>query len=257
MNKIKLLLLLNLFIFLTPGWSQHSDPTTFKTDSIFSLAGKFKRSRISLGTDTLFEFKETDGKRNLNAKNIRTIEKVRINNNKYYKVTTQNIPANSNNITIVSALLDYTDLHILTMQLAAKTDSGFIEFKQHRFSGWSQLPNEERKIIDLPYKGYPLLADAGTPWVAGLLFLKENRKIVIPYFALFANVVRWKTYIMLGNETITINEKKYVCRKVNAGPVGPPGYISYQWYEHKTGKLIKSELIKEGVPIRYVSELQQ
>jgi hypothetical protein len=220
------------------------------------MAGKFKRSKISLGTDTLYEFKENNGEHNLNAKNIRTIEKVSINNIKYYKVTTQNIPAKSSDTTIVSALLDYFDLHVIKMQLSAKSDSGFVEFKQNRFSGWSQLPGEERKVIDLLYDGLPVLPDAGTPWIVGLLSLAENKKVAIPYFALFSNIVKWKIYAILAKEIISVNEKQYICWKINAGPLGPPGYISYQWYETKTGRFIKSELVKEGVPIRYVSELR-
>lgn len=42
----------------------------------------------------------------------------------------------------------------------------------------------------------------------------------------------------------------------NAGPMGPPGYISYQWFDSKTGKLIKTGLSKEGSETKFVSELK-
>lgn len=257
MNKIKILFPLVFILSCMASWAQNSGLTTYQTDSIFSLAGKFKRTKISLGTDTLFEFIQNNSERKLNAKNIRTIEKVFIKNREYYKVITQNIPANISDITIVSALLDYSDLHLITMQLSAKSDSGIVEFKQNRFSGWSQLPKEERKVIDLQYDGLPVLADAGTPWIVGLLSLEGYKKIAVPYFALFSNIVKWKTYEILSKERVSANEKMYLCWKVNAGHVGPPGYTSYQWYDSKTGKFIKSELIKEGSDIRYVSELKR
>jgi hypothetical protein len=237
--------------------AQNPKTDGIKPDTVYSMAGKFKRSKIHFGTDTLVEYREAKGQRTINAKNIRTILKVVINNKKYYKVTTLNIPATTENKTTVIALLDYNDLHIIKMQLNAKTDSGYVEFSNKRFTGWSQMPKEERKMIDLEYDGFPLVtANAGIQWIVGLLPMKENKKFALSHFALFANIVKWKSYTVLNKETLLIDNRPYVCWKINAGPIGPPGFESYQWFEIKTGRLIKTELSKEGAETKFVSELK-
>ena len=143
------------------------------------------------------------------------------------------------------------------MQLSANTDSGYVEFKQNHFTGWSQLPKEEKKDIDFFYEGFPLLQEGNTPWAAGLLIKYKNTAIALSYFdLLFSNKVNWKRYEVLNTEKIIVNNKKYLCWKVNAGREGPPGYTSYQWYEAKTGKFVKGELLKEGVDLKFISELQ-
>jgi hypothetical protein len=202
-------------------------------------------------------YKEVKGVRTKNAENKRTIEKIIFSNLNYYRVTTVNIPANSENITTVIALLNYTDLHIIKMQLNASTDSGYVEYSNKHFTGWSQMPKEERKNIDIIYDGFPLVtSDAGIQWIAGLVTMKKNKKFTLPHFVLFANTVKWKSYVVLQKEKITIANGEFRCWKVNAGPMGPPGFISYQWFERKTGRLIKTELSKEGSETKFVSELQ-
>ena len=256
MKKNLLFLLLISYTGLhTQSWAQIQIPE--KTDSIYSIAEYFKRSKIHFETNTLIEYKEIKGVKTKNAENERTIEKIKINNVKYYKVTTINRPVQSENITTVIALLDYGDLHIIQMQLNAKSDSGFVEFSNNQFIGWSQLPKEERKKIDMAYVGFPLVtSDAGINWIAGIIATKKDKKFALSHFALFANTVKWKIFHVLLKEKVRIESKLFNCWKVNAGPMGPPGFVSYLWFETKTGRLIKTELSKEGGETKFVSELK-
>jgi hypothetical protein len=248
-----------LCLFLIAGFTfsyNHLVGQHLTVDTIFSMKGRFKRSKIQLGTDTIIDFKESKGERKINATNTRTIAKVKIDHTKYYQLTTQNIPATGDNITTVTALLDYNDLHLIKVHLSAKTDSAYVEFSNEHFTGWSQLPKEEKKIIDLSFKGLPLLAEGNTPFIIGLLSIEKNKTIVLPVFTLFSNTMVWKSYTILGKESVSIKGKEYPCWKIDAGKKGPPGYSSYHWYNSTTGALMQAELAKEGSDLKFVSELK-
>ena len=252
---MRVIVLFSISIFLLLSFDstgQKNDP-----DSIHSFRRRFKRSQIPLRTDSRIEYRETKGVRRINARNTLTIRKVKIKGVLYYEINTKNISeADPANITEVNALIDYDDLHIISMSLQAKTDSGRVEYRHHRFTGWSQLPQQERKLIDHAFQGSAVMTDAGTPWLPGLITMTGNKKFAIPSFALFSNTVKWRVYTLEGTENIILHNTSFDCWKVNAGPVGPPGYTSYHWYEKSTGRFIKSELVKEGADVKFISEIQ-
>ncbi len=222
-------------------------------DSIVTI--NFKNKEISIGTDTLTDYK-IDGEKKFISMNIRTTELAIKDGLRCYKITTQNIPANSDNITTVVAYLDYKDLNVIQVKLSAKTDSAFFEYDKHAIKGWSQLPGEERKHFEIEYSGNIYLHDGNTPWIAGLINKYSNSRFLLPTLSMFSNKVNWKLYEVVSNEEVELNGRKYSCRKINAGPSGPPGYSSFHWYNVKSGRFIKSELIKEGATRKYLSELK-
>ncbi|MEN8247707.1 MAG: hypothetical protein ABFS32_02145 [Bacteroidota bacterium] len=221
-------------------------------DTIFSFQDAINNGKLKLGTDTLVSYIESEAIRDKISDNVRTIE---FNNNQY-KITTYNKAAGSEDITKVEAILDGKDLHILRFYLKSKNDSAFAQYKNAMIKGWLQIPQQEKKNISYAFEGNTFLSDGNTPWLIGLLELKENQTIVIPVFHLFSNSLRWKTYEVLGEEAITINDISFSCWKVDAGPLGPPGFNAFHWYTKNTGKLLRVVLSKEGETAMYVSELK-
>ncbi|HYG50100.1 MAG TPA: hypothetical protein VD905_04310 [Flavobacteriales bacterium] len=244
-----------LFFIALFGCKHVPATALFKADTVFSMQGKFKRKNMPLGTDSLLSYKVSGETKTKLSYNIRTISESHDRHSSSYKIVTQNIPFASDNATTVVACVDFNDLHLLSMHLRANTDSGHVKFNQDKFSGWSQLPRQERKTIDYTFAGGALPDEANTPWLAGLLPKKAGQKLVLPVFNLFGNAVKWKTYLPLQVEKITLKNKTFLCWKINAGVQGPPGYTSYHWYEKKTGRLIKEELVKEGSDVKFITEL--
>jgi hypothetical protein len=234
---------------------QAQDVASSGVDSIYSMSGKFKRSEISIATDSFIDYRIEGDFKNKISENVYSVEKVKVGKQNCYRVTSVNIPVASNNVTTVEALIDYNDLHLIDMRLSARTDSGYVAFSRDRFKGWSQLPKEERKVFDFRYDRSALLPATNAPWLPGLLLRSASGRFALPYFAMFRNEVNWKVYNPLEKEDVVIHDKVYHCTKVDAGPIGPPGYTSFQWFDKK-GRLIKSELQKEGSSVIFLSELK-
>lgn len=241
-------------LILSCGSIIAQNPNHSQRDTIRSMANYFDRTKIRIGSDTLVVFKIKNGERLKISENVITITVDETGAS--YKITTQNIPAASDNVTTVTATIDFNDLHLKKMKLEAKTDSGYAEFRDLRFRGWSQMPNEKMKTIDFEFTDLPFLNDGNTPWIAGLIPMKENKVFVMPVFSLFANVIKYTEYKVHNLETIESGNRRFVCWKVDAGHVGPPGYTSYHWYEKDTGRLIQYELSKPGESLKFLTELK-
>lgn len=227
-----------------------SNAQTTDTDTIFTFQDVI--GKIKTGTDTLVSFIESDGVKDKISENVRKIDFA----NNQYKITTYNIPAGNDDFTKVEAILDAGDLHILSFYLKAKNDSALAKYNKGQIRGWLQIPRKEKMLINYTYDGNTFLSDGNTPWLIGLLDLKENSTIVIPVFHLFSNSLRWKSYTVLGEESITIKDITFNCWKVDAGPQGPPGFNAFHWYDKPSGQLLRVELSKDGESARYVSELE-
>ena len=243
-----------VFLILLMGCSRLTAQYPFPRDTIRSLADRFNRTKIRIGSDTLVTFKVKDGVRSKISDNIITIAASQ--DNKFYKITTQNIPTGNDNVTTVHALIDFDDLHLIQIKLEAKTDSGYAEFRDRHVTGWSRLPKENLKTIDFQSNDEPFLNDGNTPWFAGLFPMEKNKIVVVPEFVLFTNTIKYVEYTAIKQETIETEYGGFECWKLNAGHVGPPGYTSYHWYEKNTGRLIRYELSKPGESLKFVTELK-
>ena len=221
-------------------------------DTIFTFQKAINNDKITIGTDTLVSFIESESVKDKISENVRTIELI----NNQYKITTLNMPEGTVDYTKVEAILDAKDLHILSFYLKAKNDSAMATYQNGQIRGWLQIPNQEKMKIDNTYDGNTFLSDGNTPWLVGLLNLKENKTIVIPVFHLFSNSLRWRSYTVLGEDAILLDNKSFICWKVDAGPQGPPGFNAFHWYDKSSGQLLRVELSKEGETAKYVSELK-
>lgn len=221
------------------------------------ISDNFDRKNIRIGTFSYKDYRITLNEKKLMSYNSRTISKEKISGKQFYKIKTINFPyKDTTDITITETLINIPGLDIYTVKLSSKKDSAFLKHFDEHIKGWSQLPGEERKEFDMVYHGHLYMEDANTPWIPGLLNFNIKDSIILPYFSIFNNTLKLKTYTLVSVDTINYLNKDFICRKINCGPKGPPGYISYQWYDLNTGILIRSELKKENSEISFISELE-
>jgi len=217
----------------------------------------FDRKNIFIGKFSYKDYRITLNEKKLMSYNSRTISKETVSGNQFYRIKTINFPfKDTSDITIAETLIEIQNLDIYTVKLTSKKDSAFLQHFNEHISGWSQLPGVERKEFDVVHHGTVYMDDANTPWIPGLLNFNHKDTVILPYFSIFNNTVNLKTYTLVSFDTINYLNKKFICRKLNCGPQGPPGYISYQWYDLNTGILIRSELRKENSKISFISELE-
>ena len=221
------------------------------------ITDNFDTKNIRIGTFSYKDYRITLNEKKLMSYNSRTISKETIYGNQFYKIKTINFPyRDTADITITETLIEIQNLDIYSVKLTAKKDSAFLQHLSEHISGWSQLPGEERKEFDVVHHGTLYMDDANTPWIPGLLNFNNKDSVILPYFSIFNNTVKLKTYTLVSVDTINYLNRKFICRKLNCGPQGPPGYISYQWYDLNSGILIRSELRKENSEISFISELE-
>ena len=212
--------------------------------------------KIPVRTDTFLSYKVSSQGKTLTAQNTRTIEIIDIAGNCHLRLRTGNLPVGKENVTNMTAILRYSDLQLISLDLKSKTDSAHVDWKEGHFTGWSQSANEARKKIDLIYLGNVTVWEGNTPWIPGLFALQEGRQFIIPRFRLFSNDILARPYQVLKLEIINLNGKDFRCWKTDAGPAGPPGYNAFQWYDADSGRLLKTELTKKGEDVKYVSLLK-
>ena len=230
--------------------AQTNNSGLIKTDN-------FDRKNVYLGTFSYKDYRITLNEKKLMSYNSRTISKETVSGNQFYRIKTINFPfKDTSDITIAETLIEIQNLDIYTVKLTSKKASAFLQHFNEHMTGWPQLPGEEKKEFDIIHHGTVYMDDANTPWIPGLLNFNHKDSVILPYFSIFKNTVKLKTYTLVSVDTINFLNKKFICRKLNCGPQGPPGYISYQWYDLNSGFLIRSELKNENSEISFISELE-
>ena len=60
---------------------------------------------------------------------------------------------------------------------------------------------------------------------------------------MWAKGERWRTYTVIGSESVESGARSLECWKVDAGPLGPPGYVAYTWVEKTSHRIVQSALL--------------
>jgi hypothetical protein len=104
------------------------------------------------------------------------------------------------------------------------------------------LPNQPVILLDRTLE-YPVFGVEGqVPWLLPLLPLAAGYRAVVPHFSQWRGGEGWDTVTVVASERVTVGGRSYDCWRVDAGPVGPPGYRMHRWIDKVSRRVVQSAL---------------
>jgi hypothetical protein len=104
------------------------------------------------------------------------------------------------------------------------------------------LPDQPVRLLDVPLDGPVFPVDGAAPWLLSALRLTEETLVVIPRFDPWSGAMKEDRVEVLGPETVNFDGDDVTCWKVDAGPLGPPGYRAIRWVHPSTGLILQTAL---------------
>lgn len=210
------------------------------TDTLFAGSPSLGTVPLATGTDTIRSFTEQEGVRTPSSTTILTIETSVDDGTEVYHVGSLHI---SDDTTVTLIVVRKSDFALMHHGVRAPDDSGAVTVAGDRISGWVALPSRPVLLFDLQTDHPVLPVDGPAPWIVRLLPLREDYSAAVPSFSMWTKSERWRTYKVAGSEFVENGGRTFECWKVDGGPLGPPGYISYLWVEKSSRRIVQGALL--------------
>ncbi len=206
-----------------------------------------------LGTDTIYGYVDAGGNRSPLNVALLTISEGGEGPDGYWRVVNRHVSLPGNDTTSTLILFRKSDFSLVHHSVSAPGDSASVTVAGDRLTGWVVLPGEPPSLLDLELPHPVLPVDGPSPWFFSLLPLREGYTAVVPRFNMWSGGEVWKTYTVVASEFVEAGERSYACWKVDAGPLGPPGYTAFCWVDKSSRRVVQSALLNPDGGTEYWS----
>ncbi len=211
--------------------------------------------RPSLTSDTVDNYVFSGGTRRLTGTTVRTITRRDDPAEPVYEIRTAHWLAGgdtSHTTMVVRAL----DLSLVFHRVKAPRDSAAVTASRTHLTGWVVLPGEPTMLLDRTL-AHPVFGVEGQiPWLFPLLPLAPGYTAAVPHFSQWDGSEVWATITVVGAERVALGGGAFDCWKVDAGPLGPPGYRAYAWVDRSSRRVVQSALRGPDGGTEYWSSLR-
>jgi hypothetical protein len=140
--------------------------------------------------------------------------------------------------------------------MKARSDSAAVTVSHDHLTGWVVLPNQPPILLDRTLEHPVFGVEGQVPWLLPLLPLTAGFHAVVPHFSQWSGAEKWDAVAVVASERVTLATRSVDCWKVDAGPMGPPGYRMYRWIGQQSRRVIQSALLTTGPGPEYGSYLR-
>ena len=219
-------------------------------DTVFVGSLPVKDAKLFVGTETFHSYKLENGQKNLTSITRQTITPLQAGVSNAYLIESVHVDTKGDT-TLGMLIIKASDFSLIHHKVKATADSAAVTCYGHYLTGWVVLPGQPVRLIDLktPRPVFPV--DGPQPWLVSLLPLREGYSALVPRFNMWRGKEIWSSIKVLGGEMLEHHGQRVDCWKVDAGPMGPPGYRSYRWVEKATGRVLQSVLQGEAGQVEY------
>jgi len=216
-----------------------------------SLAG----ARPPLTSDTVDNYVVTGGARRLAGTTVRTITRRDDPLEPVYEIRTAHWIAGGDT-SHSTMVVRVRDLSLVFHRVKAPRDSAAVTASRAHLTGWVVLADQPATLLDRTL-AHPVFGVEGqVPWLFPLLPLAAGYTAVVPHFSQWDGGEQWATITVVGPERVTIGARAFECWKVDAGPLGPPGYRAYAWVDRQSRRVVQAALRGPGGDREYWSSLR-
>lgn len=219
-------------------------------DTVYVGSLPVKDAKLFVGTETFHSYKLENGEKSLTSITRQTITPVQAGVSNAYLIHSLHVGAKGDT-TLGMLTIKASDFSLIHHKVKAAADSAAVTSFGRHLTGWVVLPGEPVRLLDLetPRPVFPV--DGPQPWLVSLLPLREGYSALVPRFNMWKGKEIWSSIRVLGGEMLEHHGQAVDCWKVDAGPMGPPGYHCYRWVEKSTGRVLKSVLQGEAGQAEY------
>ncbi len=231
----------------------HSAADAQDPDTVFAGSPVLGGLLPPLGTDTIYSYVDADGKRSPLNVAILTISEGGEGADGYWRIVNDHVSLPGNDTTSTLIIFRKSDFSLVHHKVSAPGDSASVTVSGNRLTGWVVLPGEPPSLLDLELPHPVLPVDGPSPWFFSLLPLRDGYTAVVPRFSMWSGGEVWKTYSVVASEFVEAGEQTYACWKVDAGPLGPPGYTAFCWVDKSSRRVVQSALLNPDGGTEYWS----
>ena len=224
-----------LAAFAPPGAAQ-------RVDTVRVGSASLRPGLLRPGTYAHESYRVDGGTRVLVSRTVQTVEARR---ETFVIRTTHASPSDtSHSVTVVRR----ADLALVHHQVRARRDSTDVTANGEQLTGWSVLPNTPTRLIGLRLAQPVFPIEGQIPWLMGLLPLEVGYRAAVPHFSEWAGREGWDELEVQATERISIEAgagaggASFDCWRLDAGPMGPPGYRFTRWIDRATRRVVQSAL---------------
>jgi hypothetical protein len=171
-------------------------------------------------------------------------------------VRIRTVHASGSDTTRTLAVVRQSDLALMHIDVRATRDSSAVTVNGLHLTGWSVLPEKPARLLDLELPQPIFPTESQIPWLQGLLPLVPGYVAAIPHFSQWDGYELWRRIEVQAEETIRVAGEEFDCWRVDAGPLGPPGYRATRWIDKKTRRVVQSALRGEPGKLEYWGVLE-
>ncbi|MDH3197636.1 MAG: hypothetical protein OEO21_05290 [Candidatus Krumholzibacteria bacterium] len=211
------------------------------TDTIRVGSPAVNAKLLTLGSVVVENFVEEDGVRTLRSRTRQTIVPARAGDNDVVVLRVAHETEGDTTQTVL--VLRRDDLALLHHSVRAARDSASVTVSGLHVTGWAVLPNAPARLIDARLEHPVFPVEGQIPWLMGLLPLAEGYVAVIPYYSQWQDAFLWRRIEVVASESVQVGGAPVDCWKIDAGPLGPPGYRMTRWIDKRTRRVVQSALL--------------
>ncbi len=217
-------------------------------DSVRVGSGVLRGARLAAGHDTVDAWRIADGVRTPTSTTIRSVTLRTDGPEPRFEIRTLHwAPQGDTSVTRVT--LRARDLALVQHSVRAAHDSAAVTVADTHLSGWVVLPNRPVRLLDhtLAHPVFPV--EGQIPWLMPLLPLAPGYRATVAHYSPWEGREVWSTIEVTGAERVEVHGRGFDCWRVDAGPLGPPGYRMTRWVDRGSRRVVLSVLRgAEGLP---------
>lgn len=232
----------------TPLLAQHVDTVRVGSVALRSV-------QLPTGTVVVRGYRLAEGIESPLNTTTQTIMRERIADIDVYRIRTTHVSAN-HDTTVSVTVVEADDFALVHHKVVAARDSAASSATAGHLSGWVVLPNEPPQLIDrvLAHPVFPV--EGQIPWLFPQLPFRTGYVAIVLHFSEWAGQEETTRLEVLGSETIEWQGLPVDCWKIDAGPLGPPGYRAVHWIDKRRRLIVRSSLRGDGAGPEYWGVLE-
>jgi hypothetical protein len=207
-----------------------------RLDTVRAGSGSLRADLLMPGTYEHENYRVEGQNRILSSRTTQTVE-VRGDT-----VVIRTTHASSSDTSHSMTMVHRRDLALVHHEVRARRDSTNVTVNGDYLTGWSVLPGAPTQLIGLRMGRAVFPVEGQIPWLMGLLPLREGYRAAVPHFSEWTGKEGWDHLEVAAEEHVIVNGRGYDCWRVDAGPLGPPGYRMTRWIDSTTRRVVQSAL---------------
>lgn len=215
----------------------------------------FRSATLRLGADTVDGYQLNADVRTQTSTTIRTISRERLGDEEVYVIRTLHW-ATGRDTSLSMMTVRAVDFSLVNHKVKASHDSAAVTASRSHLTAWVVLPGRPVILTDRVLERPVFPVEGQIPWLFPMLSLATGYRAAVPHFSQWEGEEVWTLVEVIGLEKISVAGQEYECWKVDAGPLGPPGYRMVRWIDTVSRRVIQSALRGEAGGVEYWSFLR-